>query len=253
MLAVKRREIITEKIKEKKYLTVKELTEAFDVTDETIRRDLKFLEDRGELFRTHGGAYLGEIRATDIDVKFRKTKEIRAKQEIANISKRLISENNVIFLDSSTTAAEVAKAISDMNLTIVTNSVIITEIMINHPNIKTIVIGGQLDLTNLCFISETSSNELGRYFTQKCFVSCRSLSFEHGPMDSNERLAAVRSSAINNSHSVYLIADHTKFDEVSLCKIAPFEKFHGIITDTRPDERWIKMAAQKGFDLLFPN
>jgi len=62
MLAVKRRQIITEKVKEKKFVTVKELTDEFDVTDETIRRDLKVLEEEGELLRTHGGAFLREVK-----------------------------------------------------------------------------------------------------------------------------------------------------------------------------------------------
>lgn len=252
MLAVKRRQIITEKIKVKKFITVKELTEEFDVTDETIRRDLKYLEQNGELLRTHGGAFLREIKTFDVDVQYRKTKEINAKLKIAEISKDIITENDVIFLDSSTTAAEIAKAIRNMSLTVVTNSLIIINLLVNHPNIKTVVIGGPLDLTNLGFIGDSSTGELGRYFTNKCFVSCRSISLEHGPMDSNERLAMIRSAAISNSNAVYLIADHTKFGGVSLCQIAPLEKFNGIITDIEPDEEWIKTVSKSGVEFLFP-
>lgn len=252
MLAVKRRQIIAEKIKEKNFITVKELTEEFDVTDETIRRDLKYLEQHGELLRTHGGAFLREIKTFDVDVQYRKTKEMDAKLKIAEISKGIIKENDVIFLDSSTTAAEIAKSIRDMNLTVVTNSLLIINLLANHPSIKTIVIGGTLDLTNLCFIGDSSTGELSRYFTNKCFVSCRSLSLEHGPMDSNERLAMIRSAAISNSNAVYLIADHTKFSGVSLCQIAPLDKFDGIITDLQPDEQWLKMASKSKLEFLFP-
>jgi DeoR/GlpR family transcriptional regulator of sugar metabolism len=253
MLAVKRRQIIAEKVKEKKFITVKELTEEFDVTDETIRRDLKYLEQHGELLRTHGGAFLREVKTFDVDVQYRKAKEIEAKLKIAEISKNIINDNDVIFLDSSTTAAEIAKAIRDMTLTVVTNSLLITNVLANHANIKTIVIGGTLDLTNLCFIGDSSSTELGRYFTNKCFVSCRSISLEHGPMDSNERLAMIRSAAISNSNSVYLIADHTKFGGVSLCQIAPLEKFDGIITDEQPSQQWLKAVSKSGPEFLLPS
>ena len=253
MLAVKRRQIITEKVKEKKFITVKELTDEFDVTDETIRRDLKVLEEEGELLRTHGGAFLREVKTFDVDVQYRQTKEIVAKQRIANISKKLIDDHDVIFLDSSTTAAEIAKSVSDLELTIITNSLLIANLLANNQNIKTIVVGGTLDLTNLCFIADTTAGELSRYFTNKCFVSCRSISFDHGPMDSNESLAMIRSTAINNSNSVYLIADHTKFNGVSLCQIATYDKFDGIITDVQPDEDWIKMTSKIGVKLLFPN
>jgi len=252
MLAVIRREIIGQKLLDNKFLTVKELSEEFHVTDETIRRDLKLLEEKGELFRTHGGAYLKSVKDYDIDVNYRQTKELEAKQKIAVIAKDLVQDNNVVFLDSSTTAAEIAKAICNMNLTVVTNSLISANILVNYSTIKIIVIGGELDPTNLCFISDSSSNEINRYFTQKCFVSCRSLCLEHGPMDSNERLAQIRLAAIQNSNSVYLIADHTKFSEVSLYKIASFKELDAIITDVKPDARWHQCVEENEIDLLYP-
>jgi DeoR/GlpR family transcriptional regulator of sugar metabolism len=253
MLAVKRREIIVHKVRANKYVTVKELAEQFDVTDETIRNDLKFLEDRGDLFRTHGGAYVQAIRSYDVDVNYRLVVELAAKQKIAKIARNIINDNHIIFLDPSTTAAEIAKSITEMNLTVVTNSLLTTNLLANYPNIKIILIGGTFNKTYHCFINDINNLDMHEYFTQVSFVSCRSLCLEHGPMDSNQPLSQLRAMAIKNSQRVYLIADHTKFNEISLYKIASFEDLDGIITDEKPNDQWLEMAEETGIEILYPN
>jgi len=253
MLAIKRRELIAQKIKHNEQVTAKELSDQFDVTYETIRRDLIELEEQGEIQRTHGGAFYNSVKDYDVDVSSRLVKELESKQKIAKIARSLVKQNNVIYLDSSTTATEIAKEICDMKITVVTNSLLTTNLLTEFPNIRTITIGGELDLINHCFVSYKNNIASTNYFTQISFVSCRSLCLEHGPMDSNEQLAEIRLAAIKNSRVSYLIADHTKFNEVSLYKISSFDDIDGIITDIKPDEQWIKSQSKLGFKLIYPN
>jgi DeoR/GlpR family transcriptional regulator of sugar metabolism len=248
MLISDRRKRISELVKKKKFIRVNELAEMFNVTGETVRRDLKYLDKHGELSRAHGGAY---IRSYDVDIQYRQTKMVEAKKHIARICKELIKENDVIFLDSSTTALEIAKALVGLKLTIVTNSLLITNLLVAYPYVKTIVIGGNLDLMNHCFTGPQSIEEIANYYTQKCFVSCRTLSSVHGPMDSNEFLAQVRSIAVEHSNESYLVADSTKFDDMSLRPIASLEQFAAVITEKEPAEHWGNLASEKGFKLLF--
>ncbi|MEA4812254.1 MAG: DeoR/GlpR family DNA-binding transcription regulator [Anaerolineaceae bacterium] len=248
MLSVDRRQKISEIVKEKKFITVNELASLLEVTGETIRRDLKYLDDRGELSRAHGGAY---IRSYDVDIHYRETKMVEAKQHIAQICRGFIKENDVVFLDSSTTALEIAKTFLDVNLTVVTNSLVITNFLVAQPNIKTVTIGGNLDLRNLCFSGPATVSEVGRYYTQKCFISCRTLSSVHGAMDSNELLAQVRAIAVKNSNEAFLVADSTKFDDMSLCPIAPMESFSALVTEKKPHETWQNLAKEKNFRLIY--
>lgn len=248
MLTSDRRQKISEIVREKKFISVTDLAEIFSVTGETVRRDLKILDKQGELSRAHGGAY---IRSYDVDIHVRETAMVEAKQHIALICKEFIKEDDVIFLDSSTTALEIAKTITDLRLTILTNSLMITNLLVGFPNMKTVAIGGNLDLMNYCFTGPHSTEMIAKYYTQKCFISCRTLSPIHGPMDSNEFLAQVREIAVEHSSEAFLVADSTKFDDMSLKPIAPLDSFTAIITEKEPERHWVNLAAEKGFQLLF--
>lgn len=144
MLAVTRKSEIKDIVLEKKSVTVTELAKIFSVTEETIRRDLKQLESEGFLTRTYGGAFIQDGVENNIDLSIRETAYLKNKQAIASRCRELIHNGDSIFLDSSTTTLTIAKAISDMRLTVVTNSLMIINELCDKANIHLIAIGGQL-------------------------------------------------------------------------------------------------------------
>lgn len=144
MLAVERRACIKETIQEQKSVAVSDLARRFDVTEETIRRDLKVLEAQGVLTRTYGGAFIQGGAINEVDVTLRETSYVEAKRQIAAQCLQLIRNGDSIFLDSSTTALEIARAIRDMRLTVLTNSLLIADVLSHSESIRLQVIGGVL-------------------------------------------------------------------------------------------------------------
>ena len=253
MLASSRLDFITKLITEQKFITVEELSQEFNVSGETIRRDLKTLEKKGILKRTYGGAFLEGAKDNDVNVQVRKDKMVKNKDMIAEICSQFLHPDDTIFLDSSTTALEIAKKITDIPITVITNSLIIINHLSNYRNVRVISLGGVLDIVNMCFTGKTTVNEMKNYYAKKGFISCRSISMKYGVMDSNEQIGQVRSVAMENCNKCYLIADHTKFDNTALCKISNISDFEAVITDIAPNDKWMEYFERYHISVFFPS
>lgn len=245
MLSVTRRQKIKELILEKKSATVSELSKMFSVTDETIRRDLSCLEKDGVLMRSYGGAFIQTGVENQIDSNIRSTVYVENKTVIAQKCKRIIHNGDVIFLDNSTTAYYVAKQIDHMRLTIVTNSLSITNLLGNDENIRLIMVGGFYSPKEQAFYGSNTQEAMEKYYFDKAFLSCRTLSIENGVTDSYDQWAQVRKTIIERSKERYLLADFSKFNQTSFIRVCGFEKIDAIITDKPLGPDW--HSAMKEF------
>lgn len=249
MLAVKRKALIKENLQEKKSVMVSELALEFDVTEETIRRDLKTLEDEGFLTRTYGGAFIQDGVMNDVSLSLRETYLVEAKQRIAELCVPLVHNGDSIFLDGSTTALTIAKAIKSMRITVMTNSLSVAACLAGSDGLGLIMVGGVLDAKSMSFTGTATLEALAPYYVDAAFLSCRSLSLPNGVTDSIEQNAAVRKMMVKRSEHAYLVADHTKFDKTSFIKLCDFSELTGIITDSPLTEPWHQMAQQEQLKL----
>ena len=246
MLPITRRQKIKEYVAEKKSATVLGLAELFGVTDETIRRDLKALEKEGVLMRTHGGAFIQTGVENLVNAGLRTGIYVENKTIIASICKGLINNGDAIFLDNSTTCLYIAKAVEDMRLTIVTNSLSIVDNLTGRENLNIISLGGVFSHSEKAFYGGITINNLSEYYVDKVFISCRSLSIEHGITDSTERWNQVRQAAVERSKKTYLVADFSKFNEISFRRMCGFDRITAIITDKPLGEDWHQAMNQQG-------
>jgi DeoR/GlpR family transcriptional regulator of sugar metabolism len=238
MLAVTRKNKIKDILIERKSITVTELSKTFDVTEETIRRDLKFLEDEGFLTRTYGGAFIQSGVENNVTVELREVAYIKSKEAIANECRKLIHNGDSIFLDASTTALFVARAVSNMRLTVVTNSLLIVNQLTELDNIRVVCVGGTFSKDHKAFQGNMTIQALDNLFLDKTFMSCRSLSMEHGITDSSEGQAMIHQKLLKRSNEVYLIADYSKFDKTSFIHICDYDNLTGIVTDKVLSQEW---------------
>lgn len=238
MLAVTRKAKIKDIILEKKSVTVTELSQEFTVTEETIRRDLKQLEDEGFLTRTYGGAFIQDGVENEVNLAIRETAYLDSKELIGRKCSEIIHNGDSIFLDSSTTSLQVAKSIMDMRVTVLTNSLLVINQLTDCDNIRLISIGGAYSPRSKSFMGKSTLSGLQEYYVDKTFMSCRSLCIEHGITDSTEQLAEVRQKLLERSNKVYLIADYSKFDKTSFIHICNFDKLTGIVTDKELNNEW---------------
>ena len=113
MLALERRNLILEKLQEEKRVVVSELSQLYSVSEETIRRDLDKLEKEGLATKSYGGAVINEDVGIDLPFNVRKNQNVQGKQKMAEIAASMVNDGDHIFLDASTTAVFVAKALKE--------------------------------------------------------------------------------------------------------------------------------------------
>lgn len=252
MFSENRLEYITNQITFNKYVSVEKLVQELKVSGETIRRDLKALEEKGVLKRTHGGAYLEGSVQSDVSIQVRKNILLKNKEQIAILCSQIIQSDDTVFFDSSTTSFEIAKRITEMPITVITNSLQIINYLSYYRNIRVIALGGVIDHVNMCFTGKTAIESMSGLYARKGFVSCRTVSGRYGVMDSNEQIGQIRTAALKNCNKRYLIADHTKFGSTSLYKIADLDSYDAVFTDKKLSGKWMELFAEHEIPVHYP-
>lgn len=250
MLSVTRRQEIQDLVREHKSVTVVDLAKRFSVTTETIRRDLRALEEQGVLLRSYGGAFVqsGVENAINSDIRADAFKE--SKTIIGGRARKLIENGDVILLDNSTTAYFIAQCIQDMRLTVMTCNLRIIDLLSRQENIVLMALGGKLAVDEQSFYGEATLRMLRDYHFDKAFFSCRSVSKEQGVTDSKERWAQLHRTIIQQAKTRYLIADYNKFDKTSFINVCDFHAIDGIITDRELDSSWHETLAAFGVEVF---
>lgn len=250
MLAVERRNLIKDLIGEQKSVIVTDLALRFQVTEETIRRDLKVLEGEGVLSRTYGGAYIQDGALNDISLSIRETILVESKETIAAHCKTQVRNGDSLYIDPSTTGVFVAEALQDMRLTVLSNSLKVINLLTPCPNIQLMAIGGRYSEKHMSFLGRGALHALEEYYVDKAFLSCRSLDRQHGITDSSEGLSELRRKILSHAREVYLIADHSKFDKVSFFNICGFEKITHLVTDLPLSPQWADFCRKHQIQLI---
>ncbi len=249
MLALTRKNKIKELILEQKNVTVSELASFFSVTEETIRRDLKSLEESGLLIRTYGGAYIQEGVVNDIRDSLRETILVPNKQRIARQCAQFINNGDTITLDASTTAFHICSEIKNKRITVLTDSLKVANYLSNFNNIHLISTGGAFSDKYASFIGKSAQKTIREYFVDKVFMSCRSVDMKHGITDANEDIAAIRTIMAERATKVFLIADHSKFDKISFVSVCGFDKISAVVVDEPLGAEWRQFLEQQNVSL----
>ena len=245
MLAITRRNAIKEQLMERKSVTITDLANRLNVTKETIRRDLRLMEEQGELIRTHGGAYILDGVQNDIDISMRQVIKTEEKAIIAEKCSEHIQSGDSIFLDGSTTCWFVAKRLVKQNLTVLTTSLQIATILSTSPSINLIVIGGTFSPNSMSFLGDNACRALQNYFVDKAFISCRSASIENGITDVSENDAAIHRLVTHRSNRTYLVLDHSKVDHTSFAFTCHFNDIDAVICDRPLPQVWQEYLSNR--------
>ena len=256
MLKIERHQIIEDMLKQSGSIIISDVSSVLNCSEETIRRDLKEMESKGILKRTHGGAFLDEDEDKTIPSNLRKLYIPKEKDEIARlVLTNYINENDIVMLDSSTTCLHLAIMIiqSMMKVTIITNSLSIISLFDNqHNNAKLIAIGGRYKSRSHSFVGPRAIEALSSYVVDKSFISCSAIDIHHGILDNNENECEIRKSILRQSKSHYLLVDHTKFSDSGDYIISDFSYVNALITDTKPQKDWLDFFNRDNIDILHP-
>lgn len=212
MAAKDRIQAIKQMVANDKKVTVSNLSGIFQVTEETIRRDLEKLEDEGFLTRTYGGAVLNTAMLTEnIHFYKRASSFYEEKQLIARKALPFIDNKTTMAADSSSTVMELLKLLQDRSdLTLLTNSAEAIHVLAQS-EIK-VVSTGELNKNTLSLQGRITKEIISRYHVDIMVMSCKGLDINSGALDSNEAEAEIKKTMIRQATEVALLVDHSKFD-----------------------------------------
>lgn len=221
-------------------VTVEELKETFDVSEETVRRDLNALEEEGMLNRVYGGAYLGNLVNQTLSNDMRKETMRAEKERVANICVGMIENGDTIMLDSSTTAYYLAKRLMNYsNLTVITNSLDIAYLLSSYKGVHVICCGGHLSKKYMSFMEMDAWEDVCKYYVDTCFVSCTGIGVKCGLSDSIEMQGRIRREMLRHAQKKICIADDTKIGKTTLYQICAINELDGIVLNQKPSKEWL--------------
>ncbi|AZV56521.1 DeoR/GlpR family DNA-binding transcription regulator [Clostridium sp. AWRP] len=229
-----RKKVILKEIEKNKEVSILELSKALDVSEMTIRRDLKKLEGSGKLLRTYKGAVpVVSINDNNLDdaLKARMMKNREEKCIIAKYANELVDNEDVIMIDASTTALALCKYIRNKKIIVVTNSISVVTALANYQNVTVIVVSGILRNESLSLVGTDTVKGFKKFNIKKCFISAKALSFEYGLTDINIFEIETKKAAMAVSKEVIVLVDHSKLNNVSLLKVCDYKDMNKIIVD----------------------
>jgi len=233
MLSYERQSRMVDFVQQRMSVSVNELSQFFQVSTMTIRRDLEILESKGLVTRIHGGVTSPNRPAASRE-KEREAVNISQKAAIAETGLHFIEDGQTIFIDAGTTTAEVAKLLVQKHgLTVVTNSVKVLSILADAPGINLIGVGGVVYGGAWSFVGSLAEAAIRRFHSDLTFLGITSLSLDNGLTEINYFEADIKALIIKQSQRVVLLADSGKFEKVSSISVAPLSEVDAIITDDR--------------------
>ena len=254
----KRIEKIRDYIYLNKTVTLDRICEQFDISKSTLRRDLEEILQSGDIKKIYGGVtVLPQTCALPISqrqlisFKERNIANPEAKRKIASAAADLVKEGDIIFLDSGTTTLPVIDFITKKKrVTILTNNVEIILRAIPYENINIISLSGTLSRKTLSFTGATAEQVLQHYNISKAFMATTGFSVSNGVTNSSPVESEIKRTAVQRSQHVYLLADSSKFNAVSLVTYCDLNQIDLLITEKEPTSDIRDYLEQNGKQIL---
>ena len=251
MLAAERRRVITERIRATGQVVVSALSAEFQVSEETIRRDLEFLEKEGIATRIYGGAVLQGNDHAAPPYSIRKNTNIEPKVSIARKLSELVRDGDTLMVDESSTAAYAIRALRQKkNITLITNSLELLREMVGQDSWHIISTGGSLKADVLAHVGPHALRTVRSYHASFAVLSCRGINGQLGLADSDDAVVQIKQAMIESCDCAIVLADHRKFDRNGLVALGSLSLVDKLITDTPPSQQWQQRLKDAGVELV---
>lgn len=252
MLAIERRNAILSKLNLNGKVIVSELSQEFNVTEETIRRDLEKLDKEGLVKKSYGGAVLVTNFSVDLPHSVRKNANVESKQKIAEKISGMFHDGDCIMLDASSTALMVLNYIKNLkNITLITNSVEALIELSDKEDWNVFSTGGKLKKGSLSLVGPSAEKTIRSYHVDYAVCSSKGVDISRGITDSNEKDSEMKQAIFDSAETKILVVDSSKFDNVALIKVCDVTDVDVIATDVEPNANWQEYLKIKNVDLVF--
>jgi len=220
-------------LRQRGYLSVGDLSQELGVSQMTIRRDLKDLEQAGLINRWHGGANLKPERGdSEWPVVLRETENMEAKRAIGKVAAGLVRDGDVVILDAGTTTLHVAYNLVQNRLTVASNFLPILNFLAGRPaSISLIGIGGSLYADNQCFVGPLAVNTIRSINANVAILATSCLSLGKGMTNRNLAEAEIKRAMLEAADRAILVMDSSKMNRTTLASVGGIEMLDTLVTD----------------------
>lgn len=238
-------------VNQNKFCSINEISETFNISKATARRDLKTLADKNVLKLTRGGA-MSLVAGTTHEPPYVIKKSINHDEKI-RIGKRageLVNEGETIVLDSGSTLVEMARTITDMkNLTIATNDILIAYELASEKNIDLTVIGGMVRKNYYTMQGYFAQQALENINADKVFLGVDALDCNKGCMVTNMEELVIKKAMMESAKEKIIICDHSKFSNVAFLKLCELKNIDTLITGKELDHAIYNQLHEEGLNI----
>jgi DeoR/GlpR family transcriptional regulator of sugar metabolism len=245
-----RRQDLLKRINVEGQVTVTDLASEFGVSEVTIRTDLQALADQNLLMRTHGGA-VAINRVPELSLNLRRQQQPLEKATIGAAAAAHILNGEAIFLDTSSTALSIVPHLTNhRDITVITNSLAVSQALVDISGITVVMPGGTLQRDTLSLVGGEGLEMLRRYNIQKAFLSAHGLSHPEGLTDVSAAEAEVKQHIVGICRTVIAVLDSTKWGRVGLASFADLEQLDMIITSGQPPHELLNQTKLFGIKVV---
>ena len=242
----KRQKAILDMVSERGFVATESMVSEFDVTPQTIRRDLNELNANGLLTRFHGGA--GQPHSIENrPYKDRLKSGVDAKRKIAQLTASLVPNGASLFLNVGTTTEFVAQALlSHENLHVVTNNINVAQILAHNNSFKIMIAGGEVRNNDGGIIGTSSVDFVNDFRLDIGIVGIGGIDDTGVLLDYDHEEVKTARTILRNSRKTILVADKHKFGNPAMNRMAHLEDLDVLVTDEEPSEDYLNICKRAG-------
>jgi DeoR family transcriptional regulator, aga operon transcriptional repressor len=250
MNLTERHQLIINKLKKEGSVKVVDLCNELNVSSVTIRKDLKLLEDKALLFRTHGGGTISNPYTVDRPVNEKAKIHSGEKSGIGEIAAKLVEPNDCILIASGTTVLSLARNIQPIGqLTVITAALNVAIELVNHPGIEVIQLPGIIRKTSSSVTGVYAEKMLEDFSVSKLFLGVDGIDIEFGLTTTNMMEAQLNKKMIAASQKTIVLADSSKFGKRGFGRICGLEDIEHVITDGNVSEHMVDTLKGMGIEV----
>lgn len=251
LLSEPRRRRILDWLQEEGAARVRDLAQAFQVSEATIRQDLERLEADGFVTREHGGAYLNSVPAQVHALSLQHQENLDKKRRIGALAASLVSDGEALILDSGSTTTEIANRLTNKrDLTVITNALNIALTLGAVPGIAVHMPGGQFKAPTLSLSGDKAVDYFRNIFAGKLFLATAGVAIDAGLTYPSFADLQLKEAMIKAASRVYLVADSTKINKASFTRLGNLDVIDIFITDEGISDADAQAFERHGIEIL---
>ncbi|UYB51595.1 DeoR/GlpR family DNA-binding transcription regulator [Xanthomonas sp. AM6] len=248
-----RRLQISELVRQHGSVQVSALAQQFGVSLQTVRKDLRYLAERGVMARAYGGGIdSSAVNAVPAEPHYdaKRTVHLEEKRRIGRRAAAMVQPGNTIAIDSGTTAIQLAEALPDIEVTVVTNDFGVLTALSPKTHINLVMLGGELRRKNMAFYGGLTVEALDALHVDLLFLGVDGFDLERGITTHYEPEAMLNRKMVEAARAVVAITDSSKFGKICLHRIIPVSGLDALITDTGAPEDVAQACQALGVELV---